>query len=200
MKKKIWQIIFSVLALLVIALPSALSQEFSGRVVGVSDGDTITVLTDGAPRKVRLSGIDCPEKSQAFGRQAKEFTSSHVFSRQVKVISLGQDRYGRTIGEVILPSGENLSDLLLSNGYAWWYQKYSTDEHRHDLEENARRLKLGLWTDQQAIAPWDYRKIAKSYSSARRSFGSPSLFLPAQPVNQINPDRRTGLMNPTNRF
>ena len=142
-----------------IALPAAFAEEFTGTVVGVSDGDTITVLRDGVPRKIRLSGIDCPEKAQAFGQQAKQFTAERSFSKQVKVIASGHDRYRRTIGEVILPDGQNLNDLLLANGFAWWYQRYSHDEQRHELEDNARRHKLGLWHDAQPDAPWDYRKF-----------------------------------------
>jgi micrococcal nuclease len=144
---------------LILSLPAAYSEEFSARVVGVSDGDTITVLRNGLPCKIRLSGIDCPEKSQAFGKAAKEFTADHAFARVVTVISSGHDKYRRMIGEVILPDGQNLSDLLLANGFAWWYQRFSHDEMRHELEENARKLHLGLWTDLQPTPPWDYRKL-----------------------------------------
>jgi micrococcal nuclease len=159
MKKNTEKLIILLAVLLAASLPPVFAQEFSGRVVGVADGDTITVLVRKVPRKVRLSGIDCPEKSQAFGRQAREFTASHAFAREVKVISSGHDRYGRIVGEVILPDGQNLSDLLLENGYAWWYERYSTDTQRHELQDNARRAKLGLWSGEQPAAPWDYRKM-----------------------------------------
>lgn len=148
----------SVLTALAGALPCC-AEQFSGKVVGVSDGDTITVLCDNKLQKIRLSGIDCPEKSQAFGQQAKMYTSALVFSQDVKVISMGHDRYRRTIGEVYLADGRNLSNLLLENGYAWWYQKYSHDEYRHDLQEMARKSKLGLWTESPAEAPWDFRHL-----------------------------------------
>jgi micrococcal nuclease len=141
-------------------LPSAVSaQELSGRVIGVSDGDTITVLSGKVTCKIRLSGIDCPEKSQAFGQRAREFTAAQAFGREVRVIYNSRDRYRRILGEVFLADGQNLNDLLLSNGYAWWYQRFSNDEHRRQLEENARKLKLGLWADAQPSAPWDYRKV-----------------------------------------
>jgi endonuclease YncB( thermonuclease family) len=159
MFNKITKALLAALAGLSIAVPSSFAEEFTGTVVGVSDGDTITVLSDGMPRKIRLSGIDCPEKSQAFGQQAKQFTAERSFAKQVKIIASGHDRYRRTIGEVILPDGQNLNDLLLANGYAWWYQRYSHDEQRHELEDNARRQKLGLWHDAQPAAPWDYRKL-----------------------------------------
>lgn len=154
------KLLFAFSAISLMISQSAISQEeFSGRVVGVSDGDTITVLSNGEPRKIRLSGIDCPEKSQAFGQQAKAFTADQSFAKDVTVISTGHDRYKRTIGEVYLPDGKNLNNLLLENGYAWWYQRFSHDEHRHELEENAKKLKIGLWSDPRAFAPWDYRKV-----------------------------------------
>ena len=143
----------------------AKTEIFSGKVVGVSDGDTISVLVNGIVRKVRLNGIDCPEKKQAFGQQAKSFTSASSFDKEVKVLGSGTDRYKRTIGEVILPNGENLNELLLQNGFAWWYKKYSSDEHKHQLEDQARKQKRGLWQDQHASAPWDFRK-AKTASRA----------------------------------
>jgi endonuclease YncB( thermonuclease family) len=158
MKKNTEKLLLLLLILLAASLPPAFAQEFSGRVIKVSDGDTITVLDRKVPRKVRLSGIDCPEKSQAFGRRAREFTASRVFGKEVKVISSGHDRYGRIIGEVTLPDGQNLNDLLLANGYAWWYERYSSDKERHELQDNARKLKRGLWSDREPSAPWDYRK------------------------------------------
>ncbi len=74
--------------------------------VGVSDGDTITVLHKGKPERIRLNGIDCPEKRQAFSRRAKQFTSNLVFAKTVTVQALDQDRYGRTVGVVLLPDSE----------------------------------------------------------------------------------------------
>lgn len=132
-------------------------ETFTGKVIGVSDGDTISVLVHGDVRKVRLNGVDCPEKKQAFGQQAKLFTSKKTYSKTVKVLSTGHDRYRRFLGDVILPDGKNLNDLLLENGYAWWYQKFSKDEHRHELQEIARKHKRGLWQDSNAAAPWEFR-------------------------------------------
>ena len=81
------------------------AEEFAGKVVGVSDGDTITVLRDRAPVKVRLKGIDCPEMGQDFGSRAKSVTSELAFGKVVKVHPSGQDRYGRTVANVVLPDG-----------------------------------------------------------------------------------------------
>lgn len=161
MQEKMRQLLFSsitAVALIAATLP-CYAEEIYGKVVGVSDGDTITVLSNNTPYKIRLSGIDCPEKSQAFGQQAKAFTSSLAFNQDVKIVSAGHDRYRRTIGEVFLSDGRNLNDLLLENGYAWWYQKYSHDEYRHELQDSARKSKLGLWNNLDSEAPWDYRKM-----------------------------------------
>lgn len=147
------------LILLLSAPPMAYSEVFFGKVVGVSDGDTITVLTDGTERKIRLNGIDCPEKAQAYGQNAKSFTSKQSFSKRVKVISAGHDRYQRTIGEVLLPNGRSLNNLLLEKGYAWWYRRFSRDDYKRELEDRARKSKLGLWSDPQPFAPWDFRKM-----------------------------------------
>jgi len=101
---------------------------FTGEVVGVSDGDTISVMRGGKAVKVRLHGIDCPEKKQAFGTRAKKFTSDLAFGKEVTVRIQTTDRYGRSVGVVILPGGKNLNWELVSAGLAWWYRKYAPDD------------------------------------------------------------------------
>src|SRR2546425_7886966 len=115
------QIIRAVLLLL--ALPSLAFADFSDLVVGVTDGDTIKVLRNGKAEKIRLHGIDCPEKSQPFGTRAKQFTSEMVFGKTVTVHVTDRDRYGRTVADVILPDGTNLNRELVKAGLAWWYKK-----------------------------------------------------------------------------
>ena len=105
--------------LLVLIFPSLTFADFSGRVVGVTDGDTITVLHNGRGEKIRLYGIDCPEKRQAFGSKAKQFTSQLAFGKDVTIVGHGKDKYGRTLGDVILPDGKNLNEELVYNGFAW---------------------------------------------------------------------------------
>ena len=85
---------------------------FSGRVVGITDGDTIRTLHDGREERVRLSGIDCPESRQAFGTKARQFTSGLAFGRIVKVTIVSVDRYGRTVGQVTLPDVKNLEQAV----------------------------------------------------------------------------------------
>ncbi len=109
------------LALVVlIQAPTAVwaADDFSGKVVGISDGDTITVLRDRTPVKIRLSGIDCPETGQDFGRRAKSLTSGLAFGKVVTVHTRGKDRYGRTVADVILPDGRILNHELVRRGVA----------------------------------------------------------------------------------
>ena len=113
-------------------------------VVGVSDGDTITVLHDQEPVKVRLYGIDCPEKRQAFGERAKQFTSAEVFGQDVTIREHGLDKYGRVLGDVLLPDGTVLNESLLRTGLAWWYQKYTPKRaDLAELEAEARQKRQG---------------------------------------------------------
>jgi endonuclease YncB( thermonuclease family) len=134
----------------------------SGEVVGVTDGDTIKVLVGHRQRKVRLYGVDTPEKKQAYGMKAKLFTSSLVFGKVVQVTVMAQDRYGRTVGVVALPDGRILNRELVRNGYAWWYSHYAPhDRDLQNLERQARLEKKELWSDPHAIAPWDFRRNAR---------------------------------------
>ncbi len=100
--------------------PKARAIDFSGRVVGVSDGDTIRVMHDGRGEKIRLYGIDAPEKRQAFGNRAKQLVSALAFGKVVKVEVKDQDRYGRTVADVILPDRKNLNHDIVKAGFAWW--------------------------------------------------------------------------------
>jgi len=107
---------------------------WTGKVVGIADSDTITVLNGKTPVKIRLYGIDCPEKGgQAFGNKAKQFTSDMVFKKQVQIEPMDQDRYGRTVAWVFV-DGKNLCEELVAAGLAWHYKKYSSDQNLADLE------------------------------------------------------------------
>ncbi len=136
--------------------------DFSGRVVGVTDGDTIKVMHNGMAEKIRLYGIDSPEKGQAYGTKAKQFTSEMVFGKDVTVKTHGLDKYGRTIGVVMLPDGRNLNHELVKAGLAWWYRKYAPhDDTLRELEEKAQQTKHGLWADPHAVPPWEWRKLRR---------------------------------------
>src|SRR5207245_8039450 len=114
--------------LIVVLLPAVAIADFAGRVVGITDGDTISVMHNGRAEKIRLNGIDCPEKGQSYGNKAKQFTSQLVFGKEVAIKDHGLDKYGRTIGDVVLPDGRTLNRELVAAGLAWWYRRYSKDQ------------------------------------------------------------------------
>ena len=143
--------------LLLVAFSSARSQSFSGRVVGIADGDTIDVLRDNRAVRVRLHGIDCPERGQPFGRQARQFTGSLAFGKTVDVRVRDTDRYGRFVAEVLLPDGKSLNRELVRAGLAWHYVRYSNDVTLARLESDARASRRGLWADTRPVPPWEFR-------------------------------------------
>lgn len=146
---------------LMLALPAY--ADITGKVVGVSDGDTITVLdVDQVQHKVRLAGIDAPEKEQAFGQKSKEALSDCAYGQQVEVQGSKLDRYGRLIGKVLVQEQDcNLRQVRL--GMAWHYKLFMKEQALEDRilytnEENlARNNKLGLWSDPSPVPPWDFR-------------------------------------------
>jgi len=135
------------------------AESWTGKVVSVADGDTITALNNGKSERIRLYGIDTPEKRQAFGKKAKQFTSSMVFGKTIEVKIKDIDRYGRTVALVYV-DGESLNEALIKAGYAWVYQRYCKESFCKDwlsLEGAARYGKIGLWSEPDPIAPWDFR-------------------------------------------
>lgn len=154
--------------LLVLFLLFCEGEAFSvtSQVVGVVDGDTIEVLHNGKAQRIRLQGIDCPEKAQAFGQRAKQATSELVFGRRVTIEIHDQDKYKRIIGNVILSDGTHVNRELVAQGWCWWYQKYAPEDLvLATLEEAARvarkGLRKGLWNDPEPIPPWEWRKQGK---------------------------------------
>jgi len=146
----------------VIIYPSfLLASSWEGKVVGISDGDTIKVLKNGTQVKVRLAAIDCPEKKQPYGNKAKQFTADMVGGKVVKVWETDTDRYGRIVGFVFV-GDKNLNKELLSAGLAWHYKKYSRDPALAKLEFRARSAKRGLWSEPDPLPPWEWRRIKQS--------------------------------------
>jgi micrococcal nuclease len=132
------------------------------KVVGVKDGDTLVLLSpDNQNITVRLAEVDCPEKNQAFGQAAKQFTSNLCFGKRVQLTGTQKDRYGRTVGQVVLEDGTNINYEIVKNGYAWQYLAYSNNMELAGLEQHARENKLGLWQDINPVAPWNFRKEEK---------------------------------------
>jgi len=146
------------LTILILLFFSALpAHGWPGRVCGVADGDTISVLHEGRAVKIRLYGIDCPEKHQAFGQKAKTFTSQMAFGKLVEVDPVTRDRYGRIVARVHV-GGRCLNEELLRAGYAWHFKRFSRDRHLAELELQARAARSGLWGDPAPVAPWEFRK------------------------------------------
>lgn len=139
------------------------AQTIAGKVVAVTDGDTVTVLdASKTQHKIRLSGIDAPEKSQPFGRRSKENLSTLVFGKPVVVDAGKTDRYGRTVGKVVV-DGVDANLEQVRAGYAWHYKKYEGEQSADDrvayahAEAGARAGRAGLWRDRTQVAPWDWR-------------------------------------------
>ena len=163
--------------LLLLACSPAVADTLMGRVVGVTDGDTVTVLdAANAQHKVRLAGIDAPEKGQPFGERSKENLSRLVFGRDVRVDWHKRDRYGRVVGTVWVASPDapcrQRSDCAktldagmaqLTVGLAWHYKKYASEQEPQQrgeyafAEEEARARRVGLWTDANPVPPWEWR-------------------------------------------
>jgi endonuclease YncB( thermonuclease family) len=165
MSKKTKQLIkAALLATLLCLSATAQPQTITGKVVGVSDGDTITVL-DGQKRqhKVRLNGIDAPESSQDFGSRAKQSLSDLVFGKTVTVTSRKKDKYGRTLGMVTL-NGKDINQEQINRGMAWFYRAYQAELPTNVTavygltETRARQEKRGLWIDPSPTPPWDLRR------------------------------------------
>lgn len=136
------------------------SEPFTGRVVGVADGDTLTVLADTTPHKIRLAEIDAPEKKQAFGERAKLSLSALCFDQRASVSKGKTDRYGRTVARVSC-QGIDASLHQVQQGLAWAYTAYLTDPAVAGAEQMARDSALGLWVDAEPTPPWLYRKGKK---------------------------------------
>ena len=158
---------FALSLALLLAVSSVIAAGLQVRVVAVSDGDTITVIDGLRNRyKVRLTGIDAPEKSQAFGDRSRQALASRVFDQEV-IIELGQsDRYGRILSKVVM-NGADVNLKQVVSGMAWHYRKYQKDQTPEDrvaylqAESAARAAGVGLWRDRNATPPWDYRKSRK---------------------------------------
>jgi endonuclease YncB( thermonuclease family) len=141
-------------------------ETINGRVVGVSDGDTLTVLdASNTQFKIRLAAIDAPEKAQAFGQRGKQKLSDLCFGKTISINVLSMDRYGRGVGDVVCAS-INANQAMIESGLAWVYRKYDKGhEYLYAIEKEAKNARRGLWTDTNPIAPWDWRKAKRNSGS-----------------------------------
>lgn len=137
------------------------AEEFSGKVVSVHDGDTVRVLLDGKVQvKIRLFGIDAPETSQDFGKVSRDELRGLIHGKEVKVLSKGKDRYGRTLG-IIYFENQDINLEMVRRGMVWVYRRYSLDKDYLKAEEKAKSEKLGLWKHKNPVPPWEFRRESR---------------------------------------
>jgi len=140
--------------------PNLKNKTFSAKVIRIMDGDTMEVLYQKTPIKIRLAHIDCPEKrrSQPYGNNAKIALSNLCFGQQVTVYGEKYDRYKRLIAVVANHKKQIVNQEMIKQGMAWHFKKYSKDQLYAHLETIARKNKVGLWQDAHPVAPWEWRK------------------------------------------
>jgi micrococcal nuclease len=152
-----------------VCFPLSFFSQTKAKVVGISDGDTITVLLDGnIQQKLRLAEVDCPENRQPFGKNAKKFTSDKVFGKHITFTETNKDRYGRSVAKVYYDKEKYLSAEIIKAGYGWWYYSYSKDLSLGKMQDTAKIRKLGLWQDKKAVSPWDFRKEQRENAKKKR--------------------------------
>jgi micrococcal nuclease len=134
----------------------------NGKAISISDGDTFKLLMEGDETiRVRLHGVDAPEKGQDYGTQAKQLLSDLIFSKNVAVIQKSKDRYGRIVG-IVYADGVNVNEELLADGMVWHYTTYDKNENWAALQREARVNKRGLWSKPYPTPPWQWRKEKRS--------------------------------------
>ncbi|MGZ8934969.1 MAG: thermonuclease family protein [Methylobacter sp.] len=139
-----------------------------GRVVGVHDGDTVTLLLEGNKQvKIRLAQIDAPESSQAFGQKSKQSLSDMVFNKAIRVEKETIDKYGRMVGTIFV-NGLDANREQIKRGMAWVYRQYLRDQSLLQVEEEAHQAKVGLWSEQNLTPPWEYRHGKKDNKSKKQ--------------------------------
>lgn len=150
------KMLFSVFLVLIHLSCATVDRE--GTVVKVIDGDTFDVLTGKEQIRVRLFGIDSPERGQAFNKKAKEFTAALVAGQNITLVIHDTDRYGRSVADAYLPDHRHVNSEIVKAGYAWHFKQFSNSEELAGLEQQARNHKLGLWQDPEPVAPWQFRR------------------------------------------
>jgi micrococcal nuclease len=156
-------LLMGMVSLLSLTAPTVLANtkptgELEGKVVYVIDGDTVTVLSDNTQYRIRLNGIDAPEKSQAYGNKSKEYLRSMVYQKYVTVTLYGHDRYGRYIGMIHTDDIDDVNGAMIQAGMAWHYAHYYPSEEYAAYQRDAQEAGLGLWADSNPIPPWEFRK------------------------------------------
>jgi endonuclease YncB( thermonuclease family) len=147
---------------------TACAETLTGRIVGISDGDTVTLLdANRRQHKIRLQGIDAPEKRQPFGNESRQHLAGLVFSRQVVADCGKTDRYGRAVCTI------EVDGVDANLGLAWHYKAYQREQRPNDrakyatAEDRARQEKVGLWSEREPQAPWEFCKVRREASASR---------------------------------
>lgn len=158
---------------LAVFMQTASAETLTGRIVGVSDGDTVTLLDpDKQQHKIRLLGIDAPEKRQPFGTVSRQHLAGLVFSRDVVANCGKRDRYRRALCTIKV-DGVDANLAQVKAGLAWHYKQYQKQQRPEErarytaAEDRARREKVGLWSDREPQAPWEFRKVKRSTGANR---------------------------------
>ena len=136
---------------------SLVAAEIQGKVIRVLDGDTIDVLQDKKPVRVRLLNIDAPEKKQAYGSWSTNQLKDLVAGQPVTVTYTQKDRYGRVLGRVVTTNGTEANRYMVQSGAAWVYERYNTDNSLPALQRVAQEQKRGLWAESHPVPPWEWR-------------------------------------------
>jgi micrococcal nuclease len=142
---------------LLLSFPLGVLGQLKGKVVRIADGDTFTILVEERQYRIRLHGIDSPEKGQDFSNAAKTYLSDLIMHRIVEVQQKNRDRYGRIVG-IAKIDGVNINESLLRQGYAWHFTRYDKNPEWATLEQMARAGRKGLWVQSNPLAPWEFRK------------------------------------------
>ncbi|PWF48398.1 thermonuclease family protein [Massilia glaciei] len=145
---------------ILIGLAFITAPAYAAEVIGIADGDTLTVLQDRKPVRVRLSNIDAPEKRQSFGARSRQSLSELCYGKDAIVAIQSVDRYRRPVA-VVTCGGVEANRAQIERGFAWVYTKYNTNKALPELEAAAKAERRGLWSDQDAMPPWEFRRTGR---------------------------------------
>ncbi len=146
--------------LLAIQFLFAYSQKVEGIISKIIDGDSFELISNGQKFQARLNGIDCPEYDQPIGQEATNFVTKYL-NKNIEYVSFGLDEYKRVLVDIFI-DGVAINSLLVVNGLAWHYKQYSSDQELANKENHAKAKKIGVWSQENPIAPWDWRKQIKT--------------------------------------
>lgn len=144
---------------------AALAEDLRGKVVGIADGDTLTLLTERREQvRIRLSDIDAPERRQPYGTRARQMLADLAFGKPARIEVRDTDRYGRTVGRVFV-AGQDLNAAMVRRGGAWVYRRYSDDAALLPLEREAQMQRRGLWSlpEAERVPPWEWRAVKREH-------------------------------------